>query len=94
MSQSRIKRAVKPGKTIQRGDLRVTPYHRAWLQVGKSGGWVSSRPSHLLVENEGKVQKIPIVDLTRLLQMFFFSCSLLFLTVSLLSNLRRRNNHE
>ena len=94
MTQSRIKRTVSLGKTIQRGSIRVTPYNRAWIQMENYGGWVSNRPSHLRVEKEGKVRQLPIVDLTRLLQILFFSCSLFFLLVSLFSFLMRRNNHE
>lgn len=49
-------------------DVTVTPRSRALVVRVPGGGFVWNRPTAVLVEQDGQVRRIPIVDVTRILQ--------------------------
>ncbi len=57
------------GEPIRVGDVRVSPV--SWSLVGRwpGGGFVWSRPAALDVERGGRVERVPIIDVTRLVQL-------------------------
>jgi hypothetical protein len=50
------------------GDLTVTPRSRALVVRLRNGGFVWNRPTAVLVERDGRTRRIPIVDVSRVLQ--------------------------
>jgi hypothetical protein len=56
------------GDSVQVGDMMVTPQSEALIVRLPFGGLVWHRPTAVLVEQAGQVSRIPIVDVTRLLQ--------------------------
>ncbi len=57
------------GKPVIVGDISVTPQSQAIIVRLPIGGFVWNRPTALLVEQDGQARRIPIRDLTRILQL-------------------------
>jgi hypothetical protein len=51
------------------GEVTVTPRARALLVRLPWGGFVWNRPTAVMVERGGQVRRIPVVDVTRILQL-------------------------
>lgn len=67
------------GQPMVIGNARVTPQSQAFVMRFPRGGFVWNRPVALLIARDGQpLQRIPIVDVTRLVQI-----SLLLSTVIL-----------
>ena len=58
-------------------DVTVTPRSRAVTIRLPNGGFVWNRPTAVVVERAGKARRIPIVDLTRMLQLGLFGLAVL-----------------
>jgi hypothetical protein len=54
------------GPPIRLGDATVTPQAQALIVRLPYGGFVWNRPVAVLVERKGKMQRIPVVDVTHL----------------------------
>jgi hypothetical protein len=73
------------------GDTRVTPQAQTLSIRFPFGGLVWNRPSAVLVERDDGTQRIPIVDVTRLVQIVLFGLILAFsVIITLLAALRVR----
>ncbi len=55
------------GKPITVGDATATPQAQALSVRFPFGGFVWNRPAAVLVERDGRTERIPIVDITRLI---------------------------
>jgi hypothetical protein len=51
------------------GDVTVTPRARALVVRLPRGGFVWNRPTAVMVERAGQVKRIPVRDVTRILQL-------------------------
>ena len=51
------------------GDVTVTPRARALVVRLPQGGFVWNRPTALTVQQAGATRRVPVVDVTRLLQL-------------------------
>lgn len=51
------------------GEVTVTPQARALLVRLPWAGFVWNRPTAVMVEQAGQVRRIPVVDVTRILQL-------------------------
>jgi hypothetical protein len=51
------------------GEVTVTPRARALVVRLPWGGFVWNRPTAAMVEQAGQVRRIPVVDITRILQL-------------------------
>jgi hypothetical protein len=71
------------------GDVTVTPQSKALIVHLSKGGFVWNRPSAVLVERGGRARRIPIIDITRILQVTLLGLAVLAGAVSLLG-IRRR----
>jgi hypothetical protein len=69
--------------------VTVTPQSRALLLRLPKGGLVWNRPTAVLVEQDGRVRRIPIVDITRILQVGLLGLTVLTTCASLLRCRRR-----
>lgn len=81
------------GAPVTAGSVTVTPQARV-LQVrfpwgGPWGAFVWNRPVAVLVERDGKQERIPIVDVTRVAQL-----TIMVFTLALSLVLRGRHNSD
>jgi hypothetical protein len=61
------------GDPISVGGVTVTPQSQAIMVRWPKGGWVWNRPVAILVEREGKTERIPIVNVTRIAQIGLYA---------------------
>jgi hypothetical protein len=71
------------------GDVTVTGWARALVVRLPWGGFVWNRPTVVTVERAGQVRRIPVVDLTRILQL-----GLLGLAIAVAIPVRSRTETE
>jgi len=53
---------------VTAGEITVTPQSQALILRWSHGGFVWNRPVAVVVERPGQSQRIPVLDLTRILQ--------------------------
>ena len=53
---------------VTAGEITITPQSQALIFRWPHGGFVWNRPVAVVVERPGQTQRIPILDLTRILQ--------------------------
>jgi hypothetical protein len=94
----RLKRIVQwqtvSGCPVTVDDVRLTPQSQSLTLCWPYGGWVWNRPVAILVERAGQTERIPIVDVTRTVQLGLLSCSLVFGMVTVVLTKRRRRNRN
>ena len=73
---------VVDGAPLMQGDMRITPQAHVLTLQTPFGGLVWNRPSAVVVERNGEVTRIPILDATRVIQATLFACSLLVFAAS------------
>jgi hypothetical protein len=73
-----FQRQTLSGDPIAIGDVAITPQSQALTISWSRGGWVWNRPVAILVERGGKVERIPVVDVTRMAQWVMLGISVLF----------------
>jgi hypothetical protein len=71
------------GESVTVGDVTVTPQSQARILRWPWVGWVWNRPIAVLVERGGQSERIPIVDVTRLVQVGLLGLGLAFFIVAL-----------
>ncbi len=82
---------VVSGRPIQAGDITVTPQSRALIVRLPFGGLVWRRPTAVLVERAGQMSRIPIVDVTRVVQLALLGViALAFLATVWIQSSRRK----
>lgn len=92
--EERFTRRTRTGESLTRGEVTVTPQSRTLVIRGRHGGWVWNRPLAVLVERDGKEERIPIRDVTRIIQLALYGLSLVFAGVGLYTAVRQWRNHE
>jgi hypothetical protein len=71
-------RPVMSGRTrVTPESLRITLGHPDRASKGRGGGFIHHRPLAVLVEQDGSQQRLPIVDLTLLLQILMVAVGIL-----------------
>ena len=80
------------GDPVTVGDVTVTPQSQALTVRLPFGGFVWNRPVAVVVEQGGAhtVERLPVVDVTRLIQLGLLGFSLIFSTVMLAQFARRK----
>ena len=63
------------GQPVTAGGITLTPLSQALVVRTPFLGWVWNRPVAVLVEGEGASQRIPVVDVTRLVQLSLVALS-------------------
>jgi hypothetical protein len=71
-----VERRTTAGATVDAGDLRATPQARVVIVRLPFGAFVWNRPSSVVVERAGRVERLPIVDATRFAQVALWVCAL------------------
>ena len=82
------------GETIVRHGVAVTPLSQALAFRCPWGGCVWNRPRGLGVEQDGEKRRIPLVDVTRLIQLALYGLSVVFVLVGISRMVRQRRDHE
>ncbi len=83
------------GDKVTSGDVSVTPQSQALIIRWPHGGLVWNRPVAILVERGEQTERIPIVDVTRMVQLGLLGLSLVFsIFILLLSARQRRDRNE
>jgi hypothetical protein len=83
------------GDPVTVGDVTVTPQSQALSIRWPNGGFVWNRPVAMLVERNGEIERIPIIDVTRVAQLALIGFSLVFSAfVFVLSARQRRKRNE
>jgi membrane protein implicated in regulation of membrane protease activity len=67
------------GQPVTVGNVTVTPLARLLTVRTPIGGFAWNRPAAIMVEREGRVERRPIRDITRILQLVMMSISALIL---------------
>ena len=76
------------------GDVTVTPQSKALIVRWAKGGWVWNRPVSILVEQGGQAKTIPVVDVTRGLQLGMLGFVLLLTIRSIVRSTRRKGDNH
>jgi hypothetical protein len=79
-----IERKTTTAPTVVAGDVRVTPQARAVIVRLPFGAFVWNRPNAVVVEHAGRVERVRILDVTRLAQVALWACA----AVALVANWR------
>jgi hypothetical protein len=56
------------GQPVTAGEITVTPQSQALIFRWSNGGFVWNRPVAVVVERPGQIQRIPVLDITRIVQ--------------------------
>jgi hypothetical protein len=80
------------GDPVTVGDVTVTPQSQALIVRWPFGGFVWNRPVAILVEREGAriVERMRVVDVTRIVQLGLLGFSLVFSIAVLSRSVRRK----
>jgi hypothetical protein len=81
------------GQSVVVHDLTLTPQSQVLIVRSPWGAVVWQRPTALQVERNGRVEQLPIIDLTRLIQLGLVGLGVVIITiVSLVQFTRRKEN--
>ena len=94
-SKDMFKWQTASGDKVTVGDVTVTPQSQALIIRWPHGGLVWNRPVAILVERGEQTERIPIVDVTRIVQLGLLGLSLVFsMVIFALSVRQRRDRNE
>lgn len=72
------------GHAVTIGQVSVTPQSQALIIRSPYGGWVWNRPVAVLVKQGGQTKRVPIVDVTRLVQVGLLGLSVACTVIALI----------
>jgi hypothetical protein len=78
--------------TVVMQGLRVTPEATVLSLRLPFGGFVWSRPRAVLVEHAGQIKRVPIADVTRLVQLALWACALVCVWLSRIATEHRKEH--
>lgn len=84
--------AIRSGERVTAGEMTAVPQSRALSVRCPHGGWVWNRPVGLLVERDGQKWRVPILDVTRVVQLGLYGLSVAFVLAGLWMMIRQRRN--
>jgi hypothetical protein len=67
------------GRPVILHNCTITPLTQVLALHWPQGGFVWNRPVALLIEQDGQVERVPVVDMTRLVQLALFGCAIFVL---------------
>jgi hypothetical protein len=80
------------GQSVVVHDLTLTPQSQVLIVRFPWGAYAWHRPTAMLVERNGRVERLPIVDLTRLIQLGFVGLCVVIIIVSFVQFARRKEH--
>jgi len=81
------------GQPVVVHDLTLTPQSQVLIVRFPWGAWVWHRPTAIQVERNGRVERLPIVDLTRLIQLGLVGLGVVIITIVSLEQFARRKEN-
>ena len=78
------------GNPVTAREVTVIPQVQTLTIRWPGGGWVWNRPAAVMVESEGQVARLPIVDVTRLVQVGILLAGLVFIIMMSIYNRKER----
>jgi hypothetical protein len=78
---------LETGSPITVEETTLTPQSQVLTVRWPNGGWVWNRPVAVLVEQDGEIERLPIVDVTRYAQLGFVAFGIFFALLTLLVKL-------
>ena len=86
---------TQTGDPVTNGTITVTPQSQAVIIRWPRGGFVWNRPIGVLVDRDGQIERLPIIDVTRYATWALAGVTLLFsVIISLVAARRRSHGHE
>ncbi len=85
---------TKSGESVTVGDVSVTPRSQALTIRWPQGGWVWNRPHSLIVQRGEETEHIPVLDITRILQVGLYALSALFVILSFVFMIRKVSSQK
>ncbi len=86
-----VKWQTVSGEAVTVGDVTLVPQSQALtLRWGRYGGLVWNRPAAILVERSDQSERIPIMDVTRAVQVGLLGFCLSFCMIVFVVSARRR----
>ncbi|MBN1889759.1 MAG: hypothetical protein JW850_17320 [Thermoflexales bacterium] len=82
------------GEPVAVGSVVVTPYSQALTVRWPGGAFVWNRPLALVVEHDGWVERVPILDLTRLMQLSLLGLSLVTALMAIYKHLQAVTSNQ
>ena len=82
------------GQPVTVESVTVTPQSQALIVRLPIGGFVWNRPTAILVERDETAKRFPIVDITRILQLWLLGFSLVLSIVSLVKFSQRKERRS
>jgi hypothetical protein len=93
---SRLKDLVQwqtvSGEAVRVGDVALTSQSQALTVRWPRGGFVWNRPVAVLVERDGQMERVPVVDVTRIAQLTLLGLGFVFFAVTLMLSVRKRRD--
>ncbi|HLY29835.1 MAG TPA: hypothetical protein VKQ36_02285 [Ktedonobacterales bacterium] len=90
MNNSRLHWQIISGQPLLTQALTLTPQSQAVVVRFRRGAWIWHRPTAILVERNGQVERLPIRDLTRRIQLGLFSLTVAMAAIAGVMWLARR----
>ncbi|HZS79016.1 MAG TPA: hypothetical protein VFA41_20570 [Ktedonobacteraceae bacterium] len=87
-----FQRLLVTGTPVMVNNYTITPQSQAFIVRLPIGIFVWNRPTSVLVEKNGEVKRLPIVDVTRLLQLALLSAGVIITLAGVLARKRRKEN--
>ena len=78
------------GAPVAAGDVTVTPQSQALTVRWPNGGFVWNRPVAVLVDRDGETERVPIIDMTRVVQLGLMGLGFVFTMLVFVRSARRR----
>jgi hypothetical protein len=85
-----FQRQTCSGDPVKAGDIIVTPQSEAISLRWPYGGLVWNRPVAVLVEKGAQTERIPIVDVTRVVQVELLGLSVILSIITLMMTIRHK----
>lgn len=85
---------TRAGNPVRVGDVTVTPQSQALIVRWSGGGFVWNRPVGLVVERDGRGDRLSVLDVTRLIQVGLLLLCLAFIIVGWAVSVRRNGTQE
>jgi hypothetical protein len=78
------------GRSVTVDSITVTPQSQALIVRLPMGGFVWNRPTAILVERDGTAKRLPVIDITRILQLWLLGLVLSIVSLVKFSQRKER----
>jgi hypothetical protein len=89
-AQKLFHRQTNSVDAITVGAVTITPQSQVLIARWPFGSWIWNRPVSVIIQRGEQSQTIPIIDLTRLIQLSLLGSAVLFFIIGLMVSSERR----